>query len=1633
MNEHHNAPITPAQNTPAPGTPAARRRGLAARLLRAISGTTGAYRASRRGSFLVLVVGTLALMSVFAVVYIAIGRSDTGAAVGVQRNAVRDNVPQQLADHIGGILSDDVFARTFAGDEPQPNPTGDQMIRRETWDSATISPDDTIATFSPVGNGTDPFLASTMPAALAYTANGGDEYLQYKDLLQISNVAPDGRFVNLWNLRGNFDAESGLGTAAGGKPRTSENLSVLDKNAKPSNSTDFGQAVDPTKPYDFTARQLSMFRPDTDRANRKPTDKDYPPYQYASVDGSGMFDARWFELVVARDSTKPDEVRNLLDAPSKYRYFFAAKVIDLSALVNVSTAGDLINEPTLEVPLGLTPADVDLRRLLAAEDFTHQATPQAWKQTPDASYGGFVQPTDLVPPGLAKSPGNYEKYNDSSGANLVGSWAYTALQKALPEGYVPKSGASLGTTPFVFPDAKSRRDAFTAFAGFDSSVVAGGSSYRVGALFSADDLLDLFAYRGWNNPDITSTLERIAGGRYDATGAVNTNAFSVMRDNRTAELERDSRDINPADGKADPKAMLAMYANPRLYLTTMSGGRPLRSTIVGSLNTGVVDQLTDLEVKVAANAGPEKTFRVYADALIPHSDQVGTWFGESNFNKFRSENYGHATAELGLQMAANMAVNLDKMFKFDGQPRAFTVLVDEDFRSELEQDWASKGGGAGFLPKKISSRKYKQSWWVEKTGGVTGQLDLGQTNPADRDKSRLYHSNNATSKPFAGAFTVFGVHAEPVLTSVATMTMYTDAPEAAGGDRDGKGEPDNGDPGDKVTINSALDKDNPDFLFQLIAFQLTNPYEDVSINLNPVAAATTAESVPYDYYFEYGQRYYRVAQVNREDPSLALTNVTLAPGVSRVFFATNMSLEEAAKRMQNAERNLFTGQVQHPDLDYYRTLIRKWIDKQFTVSTHAGDPNWSPVWIEPFSTDLITSGPQALKNIKESKRFNGGGGPAGYNDSTFYNIVQAADSGSAADKTSVKVARLWRAMRSTKGTVLTDTGETARRPTDILPEQFLENDLLVDRIRDAFPFTPAANNTAPTLDSRLTGGNIEIPNTVGYAENASIQGDNSGFSLVRYGVIRRPADPDHGAIPKGAVPAYMLEARFYQTLNSLAPDYRRGGTATPLDQDFFKFTHGEDKKVKDGNYAADETLKKMLDKQSGTGVVIGKNAILPYDPFGKEPSKWDAETIDRKFLAGGEDLHGSRPMLPTQIDADRFRVADTLLPYALGPMQYIFDPTNSNSPKDIDSQWMTTGEMLALSTGYDWLRATGGGPAQRPFVPLYAEFAPYTIAGGLTPGKTDRGQLTLDAYVPYYSATGATFPAQMPPFNAVAGDYRRGLGIPAALAVLDGFMAPEMAKYGSISKSIPGQINVATAPVPVLRTLPLLAPTLETGAWWWAGSGFGPASDISATIAGYRDKVEVPYRAGSAVTTGIGAQPTADFLDSTGVKPNDLKRLDGRYRANNVDGVREQPGIHSIGEIGVARNVIPANPSNPDDYTKANNIDFAGFRANVAHREGVDSRLYNNVPSQVKKSYDQKLDALAAISNIVTNRSDLFAVWFVVQGYQRSDVEGLSDDPTHPDPMVPSIQRRFFMVIDRSEVVKQGQKPRIVLMRELPM
>ncbi len=154
-------------------------------------------------------------------------------------------------------------------------------------------------------------------------------------------------------------------------------------------------------------------------------------------------------------------------------------------------------------------------------------------------------------------------------------------------------------------------------------------------------------------------------------------------------------------------------------------------------------------------------------------------------------------------------------------------------------------------------------------------------------------------------------------------------------------------------------------------------------------------------------------------------------------------------------------------------------------------------------------------------------------------------------------------------------------------------------------------------------------------------------------------------------------------------------------------------------------------------------------------------------------------------------------------------------------------------------------------------------------------------------------------------------------------------------------------------------------------------------------------------------------------------------------GLGEQPGFRSIGAILNARFrdvTAPASAAWPA------NIDFMGFDVDGASvpinngRAGIDSVLYRTGagawnPAELRNEYKEKLAVANGLLSSITTRSDTFAVWFVVQGYRKGDVEGLTGN----DPLVPSVQRRFLMILDRSNVRALGDKPRILALRELPI
>jgi len=220
-------------------------------------------------------------------------------------------------------------------------------------------------------------------------------------------------------------------------------------------------------------------------------------------------------------------------------------------------------------------------------------------------------------------------------------------------------------------------------------------------------------------------------------------------------------------------------------------------------------------------------------------------------------------------------------------------------------------------------------------------------------------------------------------------------------------------------------------------------------------------------------------------------------------------------------------------------------------------------------------------------------------------------------------------------------------------------------------------------------------------------------------------------------------------------------------------------------------------------------------------------------------------------------------------------------------------------------------------------------------------------------------------------------------------------------------------------------------------------SDIATTIAAYRDRLAMFTR------DVAGLEPNAplnfrDWWDLTAgtrlpppgfpVPPGESPLENARWGTTGVAGIHESLGFRSLGELAFIRDW--GYPSVNLAYPLPHDIDRLGFDEANLDAEGVDSVAYDYDADGIKDDDDEITDDFGerlALANAVmassSVRSDVFAVWFIVHGYRESDVKGLNS----VDPMVPSVARRFLMVVDRSNVTTPGQKPRIVLFKEVPL
>ncbi len=1520
------------------------------------AGLRARSRQTRRGTFIVLVVGMLALMAIIAVVYFSIGQADARSSAALVSANSRDDVPNAVRDYIKMIIADDVTAFVDPGAAAVDRT---QRYVREAWDYPYTSPlarsIDPIAAnrFNPVGTrGDDPWLRSSEPTIIGTGATWGDEplenaYKSRRDWLNFSNIAPDGNYVNLYNLR----PSSAGGPSGGGFDATVLNmrrsLSLFDQNGVPGATTlDDGRPVVALIPAHFSYRQRNAFRPLYD--DLPYNDANYVPYSYADADGDGFVDSRWQELVNASNpAVDPTYVVRPNDG---LRYFIAASIIDLSARINVNTATDMVNAPTADSPAGVTPADFDLRGMLAMQDPFEIYAGAYGDPLGDSASGDYNiwNPTD---------PESVENYALQTNAIAydVGVGGYNALRLGIETSVIPPPRSDLTAFAKKYLGDAAEGDR-TMLGGLDreksylsaGAGSAGATLTSTGLVLSGgyglSDLTELLTFRVANDPDQLSILESAVGGRFPESGAdaARTRRYSALRDNRTLAFERPGATLLAPDADKLDAAMLLFATDARQRLTTISGDRPIRPapTNAAILQTNATDSRYDFSTSVRSlifNRDAARLFRGYADALSPFSGIGNVWNrAAGDFNQTRFLAYGYDGPELGMRMAAHSAVNLLAATRFDGiagtedfEPYPYTLILNEGARSNLNTETGTD----------VGSRTYKQAWWEVDTR----RLDL--------TSARIAPSTVAMP---TNAVTMYGVKPQPVITQATAFTVYVDAPATLGGDVDvgslGTGAP----PVIElvpITINGDTTWGaNSDYLGRVLAIQLTNPYDDIDIPLSRddlTTEGTTISSteVLFTYYIEFGGKTYKLAEFDPDDAS-GLKSLVLRRDECR-----NFVILDASYATFNARWNAVYAKYASGPIDPSASPFRKWLNAQFSVEN-------DPSTIDPAIIVAVNVRTGAIE-------------PAG-----------EIFSGTTDQQRSI---RLWRAMISNASDDNMVASSGMNNP---------DNDYLVDRMRD-----PAGSGA--TLKRELPAGNQDISGTFGldetYTGTPSSTNNNTGFTISLRASVRRP---DESSVGDTGVPAYMIEAKS-SSRNRTATDPFSPSSVDR--EDFEQNTNGAYARFSlfiDGTANATPptdvlmtTAREHADEK--TGGAIGNN---------------------RTGVAYSALIPEFPRSLRARATSGTLRPADLLLPFAIGPFVEM-DATGASQISDFSpavDRFYTLGEALALALDYD------GGPAGAPIADLGS---PNRNPGGVLaaprPAIT-RANLVFDDYVLFRDVD---LNGQFTYAAGAVTDALYGTGIPAALSILDIFHTMNTS-IRSERVSTPGKVNINTAPTEVVRAARMLSPfdAVPTDWSWFTPAGQHDGnSDIASTLIAYRDKIPLhPRRA-----AGFNAAAILDFSDLNDAA-DDLNQdgdNNGRFFATDVPGLRETPGFRSIGEIMLARDIRASNPEG-----LLHSIDRLGYDSQDTTAPGVDAATGNTSTDDIADDYSERLAIGNSVANLFSVRSDYYAVWFVLHGYAQTDVASLK--PT--DPLVPTVARRFLMVVDRSNVNVKGDEPQVVLFKELP-
>jgi hypothetical protein len=1160
---------------------------------------------------------------------------------------------------------------------------------------------------------------------------------------------------------------------------------------------------------------------------------------------------------------------------------------------------------------------------------------------------------------------------------------------------------------------------------------------------------ELLARFGVNNPDETSRLESATDGRISASGGIPPRrqvGFGPLRSNRdeSVELNRTGRanggGLVVDQGSTTPEAMLQTAVDLRSQLTTVSASREIPS-IVGIEQTSypysrwATQILADQDSKVAlgtlaatggnlSTADAQKVFHAYVRGLAPAIKLPEVWpaggvlpgGGGNPFQARKTLFYGHQGPELAMLVAGSMAVNAEVMFSQDGRlPNPRTLVFNTELaRTTLATPAQSpKSGGVPLVPWLFSDPSYC--------------LDR---DPDNNDRILAAQASTIQSP----VLHLYGFEPQVFVSEVGCYTAWRDTPDDDDVFVSLPGQPPTG----WITINGDMTAANKDFLFRCVAVQLHNPFdEDVVVSTgfpNAGAPLNTAERF----------QYVRIRDFDQVSPvwstiglfsttfsspnSIVLNGLTVRAGETVVCYAFDHSPLEIAATLEGR------GVVPAGTGGQY---LRAWAEKQFSSSGDNRDVSNRAVMVMRVNndvSDIIATRADADPQMIED--------PSGANGMTV---------------------QLWKTRRADMtqyggpNEIGANNAATANR---------IENDQMTDRFR-------LRKNAQQTIDLRIKPGDQDVEGCYGGRNQGPFNdlNHNGGVTIMRWATASRPSDPMDGVggrLPVGGLPAYVIEPKSWTgDWNKVIDD-----DAAPVGERI-TLTKAiiDDLRTSANNGMADFVTSDWIANSRD----VAFSDTMPKSPSNKRTDIPDIQAnrdsvsyaqlrdLMPRAHRGDKGFGGvNNPVFGTEVPgtpsrASTLRVSDLLLPMAITPWE---SPLRRNLTEQTDQniRYLTASEAFAIAYGFEQ-RPTPAVPVDKAdpaslYLPAVARANPDGFGDTNDRPVIDRGHVVLDDFAPFYDGNrdGVFERSQayngLNPNAAVTRDIRFGLGIPTALGIMEQFSAFENDQASAI-RPVNGLININTAPPSVLRMLPLVTPADSTWGpnliWNNSWTQTSIETDLAASIVAYRDKNLTWTERTTTPAKFIGdrAANRLPINNAAGAAAISTERQLGRAQASQIDGIREEPGFLSTAELMCVierdANDRGGTATNRDEKR---NMDFLGYNNQTRSsggdnndRKGVNSLHFKDPSGNldvdgIRNDFAERLQIMSALSNVTTVRSDVFAVWFVVRGYAQEDTENLGPD----DPMTPSIERRFVMVIDRSGVtdLRSTNKPRVVLFKELP-